>query len=82
MQKGLQVIDNETERLSGMVEELLDFSRIQNGKLSLVKTRMDILAELGEAVVTVSYTHLLPGWHCAIPATGGKLPTGPCRPRC
>ena len=51
MQKGLQVIDNETERLSGMVEELLDFSRIQNGKLSLVKTRMDILAELGEAVV-------------------------------
>lgn len=50
-QKGLQVIDNETERLSMMVEELLDFSRIQNGKLTLVKTNIDILAELGEAVL-------------------------------
>lgn len=51
MEKGLRVIDSETERLSGMVEELLDFSRIQNGKLTLVKTKMDILAELGEAVL-------------------------------
>lgn len=51
MSKGLRVIDTETERLSMMVEELLDFSRIQNGKLTLVKTPMDILAELGEAVL-------------------------------
>lgn len=51
MEKGLRVIDTETERLSAMVEELLDFSRIQNGKLTLVKTPIDILAELGEAVL-------------------------------
>lgn len=49
--KGLRVIDSETERLTGMVEELLDFSRMQNGRLTLVKTNMDILAELGEAVL-------------------------------
>ncbi len=50
-EKGMRVIINETERLSGMVEELLDFSRMQSGRLTLAKTRMDILAELGEAVL-------------------------------
>lgn len=51
MKKGMKVIMNETERLSQMVEELLDFSRIQNGRFSLVRENMDILAELGEAVL-------------------------------
>jgi len=51
MQKGMRVITSETERLSIMVEELLDFSRMQNGRFTLVKTTIDILAELGEAVM-------------------------------
>ena len=51
MKKGMRVISAETERLSGMVEELLDFSRIQNGRFSLVFQKMDLLAELGEAVL-------------------------------
>ena len=51
IKKGMKVIGNETERLSQMVEELLDFSRIQNGRFTLTKTTMDILAELGEAVL-------------------------------
>ena len=51
MQKGMRVIIKETERLAQMVEELLDFSRIQSGRLTLVKTKMDILAELEEAVL-------------------------------
>lgn len=51
MKKGMRVITNETERLSSMVEELLDFSRMQNGRLTLVKTTMDLLAELGDAVL-------------------------------
>lgn len=51
MRKGMHVIINETERLSNMVEELLDFSRMQSGKFTLVKTKMDILAELGDAVL-------------------------------
>lgn len=51
MQKGIGVIIGETERLSRMVEELLDFSRMQNGRFSLQKENMDILAELGEAVL-------------------------------
>lgn len=51
IQKGLKVISSETERLSSMVEELLDFSRMQDGKLVLVKTTFDLLAELGDAVL-------------------------------
>lgn len=49
--KGMRVISSETERLSQMVEELLDFSRMQNGKFTLNKANMDILAELGDAVL-------------------------------
>ncbi len=51
IQKGMQVILHETERLSQMVEELLDFSRMQSGRFSLLKDKMDVLAELGEAVL-------------------------------
>ena len=51
LKKGMRVISAETERLSGMVEELLDFSRIQNGRFSLVFQKLDLLAELGEAVL-------------------------------
>ncbi len=49
--KGMHVIVSETERLSQMVEELLDFSRIQNGRFTMNKETMDVLAELGDAVL-------------------------------
>ena len=48
--KGLGIIINESERLTGMVEELLDFSRMQSGRMVLVMDKCDLLAELGEAV--------------------------------
>ncbi|MBR0140741.1 MAG: HAMP domain-containing histidine kinase [Ruminococcus sp.] len=54
MKKGVRVIVNETERLSQMVEELLDFSRMQNGHFTLQSATMDILAELGDAVLIYS----------------------------
>lgn len=50
VEKGIDIIIGESERLSGLVEELLDFSRMQSGRLSLKMERLDILAELGEAV--------------------------------
>lgn len=54
MKKGVGVIVNETERLQQMVEELLDFSRMQNGHFTLQNSTMDILAELGDAVLMYS----------------------------
>ena len=49
--KAMRVITGETERLSDMVEELLDFSRIQDGRFTLQIETCDILAELGDAVL-------------------------------
>ena len=51
MKKGLQVISREATRLSGIVEELLDFSRLQNGNFELKTVQMDLLAELEETVL-------------------------------
>ncbi len=53
-QKGMRVILNETERLAQMVEELLDFSRIQSGRLTLSITKIDVTAELSDAVLMFS----------------------------
>lgn len=49
-QKGVDIIIKETERLSGLVEDLLDFSRLQSGRLSIRLEHCDIIAELTEAV--------------------------------
>lgn len=50
MERGLKIIVNESERLSGIVEELLDFSRMQNGRMVLMMDKIDLLAEVDEAV--------------------------------
>ncbi len=50
VEKGINVILSETERLSGLVEELLDFSRMQSGRMTYKTEKVDLLAELGEAV--------------------------------
>ncbi|HBL41029.1 MAG TPA: sensor histidine kinase [Ruminococcaceae bacterium] len=51
--KGMSVIVGESQRLSDMVEELLDFSRMQNGQMQVNMTKMDVLAELDDAVFTL-----------------------------
>ena len=50
LKQGLKVILFESERLYSLVEDLLDFSRLENGNLQLRLQRIDILAELDEAV--------------------------------
>lgn len=49
-ERGMSIIIRESERLSGIVEELLDFSRMQSGRMTLTMDKIDLLAELGEAV--------------------------------
>ncbi len=51
-QRGLKVIVSEAGRLEGFVEELLDFSRLQSGRMKLRLTKTDILAELEETLFT------------------------------
>lgn len=50
LQRGMNVIIGESTRLHGIVEELLDFSRMQSGRMTLKIEKMDILAELDETV--------------------------------
>ena len=52
MKRGMSVIISEASRLSGMVEELLDFSKIQSNRMNLQLKKIDVLAELDETVFT------------------------------
>ncbi len=54
LKKGMHVILSETDRLSGMVEELLDFSRMQSGRFSMNFDKIDVVAELSDAVLMFS----------------------------
>ena len=50
--RGLGIISKEAERLSSMVAELLEFTRIQDGRFNLRIEMIDISAELEDAVFT------------------------------
>ncbi len=39
---GLNIIENEADRLTGMVNDLLDFSRLLNNKVTLLKTNFNL----------------------------------------
>ena len=50
--KGVKIISKEAARLTGMVEELLEFTRIQDGRFTLRIELMDVAAELEDALFT------------------------------
>ena len=50
--KGLNIIVSEARRLTKMVEELLEFSRIEDGRFTLNVEPIDIQAEFEDAVYT------------------------------
>ena len=51
-QRGLNIIVKESRRLTSMVEELLDFTRMQDGRFTLHVEETDLLAELEDAIFT------------------------------
>jgi len=50
--KGMEIIVSEARRLAKMVEELLEFSRLEDGRFTLCIQVVDIKAELEDAVYT------------------------------
>ncbi len=50
--RGIHIISKEAERLTGMVSELLEFTRIQDGRFNLRVELIDISAELEDALFT------------------------------
>ena len=62
-ENGMSVIIKESERLTGIVEELLDFSRIQSGRMVVNMERIDLLAELDDAIYMLRERALNEGKH-------------------
>lgn len=52
--RGLMIIAKETSRLTKMVEDLLEFTRMQDGRFNLSLSNIDISAELEESIFTYS----------------------------
>ena len=50
--RGIHIISKEAERLTGMVKELLEFTRIQDGRFNLRLELIDIASELEDAIFT------------------------------
>ncbi len=63
LEKGMSVIVKESSRLTGIVEELLDFSKLQSGRLTMQMQKIDILAEVDEAVYILKERALSEGKH-------------------
>ena len=77
--KGLEIINNETGRLYNMVEELLDFSRLQNGRIRMDCRPLDLVAELTDAVLFCEARIQREGSCAQLHRAGGDDP-GLCRP--
>ena len=52
IRRGIRIILNESRRLSTMVEELLDFSKMEDGRFTLRIEQVDLQAELEDAIFT------------------------------
>ena len=52
LRRGIRIILNESRRLSTMVEELLEFSKMQDGRFTLQIEPMDLQAEFEDAIFT------------------------------
>ena len=61
--RGMSVIIKESGRLTGIVEELLDFGRIQSGRMVLMKEKIDIVAEFDETVYMLKERAVEDGIH-------------------
>lgn len=50
IKKGLSVIDAETDRLGRMIEELLDYSKIQSGRFTISKSKVNLFTLVRETL--------------------------------
>ena len=52
LRRGIRIILKESRRLTNMVEELLEFSKIEDGRFTLQVEQMDLQAEFEDAIYT------------------------------
>ncbi len=64
LSQGLEIIQKESKRLTSMVEELMDYARMESGRMKLVVENFDLSLELYEAVYM--YKNLLEKEHITL----------------
>ena len=78
MRRGIRIILNESRRLSTMVEELLEFSKMEDGRFTLRIEEVDLQAEFEDAVFTYRQLFRQEG-NAATPGGSGKRITASVR---
>ena len=80
LRRGLRIIVNESRRLSNMVEELLDFSKMEDGRFTLQIEEVDLQAELEDAIFTYQELFRQEGIALEYSPGDGDLPLVPGDP--
>ena len=73
--RGLGIIEKESRRLTSMVEELLDFTKIQDGRFTLRIDTVDLAAELEDTVYTYRELFIQEGLEVDYTPSDQELPT-------
>ncbi len=80
VKKGMGIIVSEAKRLTGMVEELLEFSRIEDGRFTLSMEQVDVKAEFEDAVYTYKEFFRKEGLELLYEDTGEEFPPAEADP--
>ena len=78
--KGVNIISKEAERLTNLVTELLEFTRIQDGRFNLRIELIDIAAELEDALFTYGELMKQAGMDVKYNGPPGEIPLIPGDP--
>ena len=76
--RGMLIILREARRLTGMVEELLEFTRMQDGRFTLSVEKADILAEFEYTVFMYGSRLKQEGITLEYEPSDGEIPEIPC----
>jgi two-component system OmpR family sensor kinase len=76
--RGMLIMLREAKRLTGMVEELLEFTRMQDGRFTLNVEKSDILAEFEDTIFMYGSRLKQEGISLEYEATDEEIPEIPC----
>ena len=79
--QGMKIISGEAKRLTEMVLELLDFTRMQDGRMTLAVEKTDILAEFEDTVFMYGSRLSQDGIHLHYEETMEEIPEISCDPQ-
>ena len=79
--QGMKVISREAKRLTEMVVELLDFTRMQDGRMTLNVEHSDIRGEFEDTVFMYGSRLAQEGIHLAYLDSDADIPEIPCDPK-